>query len=423
MLSQALPSQTIQFSAVLLALILYGLFGQPTPDSIGVIEIVIAGLLLFGAGVHGLSAFVIKSNNAQNNGAPPPKIEDAWFKAAQAFAVFGLTVPVLIAVFSGANIAELLRDLIAFAFLLLPLLYAHLFKAARGFRRLFMFGVVFIGVAFSARIFLPLIFPHLGLANAVSLYLTITPAVLFAALYLLAASFLRITARRGDVLHNAAFGLVLAGLALLPIFAIAFALQRASVAAVIVFGFLLSVYILIYRPETVLRLLLLFALLLFAFFPYFQDVFLRLELKHIQVGFNSRGAELHKIVELGTRDIGHFLFGYGWGAQFENPAVGKMRVGYTHNLFSYYFFKTGFIGMVLVGLYMLAVLRNNLKLLRINLPLGLSLLLPLLISSIFYASHKAFSFGLLLLLVCAITRRASLSSVEDTQNLVYSNKL
>jgi hypothetical protein len=72
---------------------------------------------------------------------------------------------------------------------------------------------------------------------------------------------------------------------------------------------------------------------------------------------------------------------------------------------------------------MLAVLRNNVKLLRINLPLGLSLLLPLLISSVFYASHKAFSFGLLLLLVCAITRRASLSSVEDAQNLVYSNKL
>tara|TARA_R110002124_G_scaffold129483_1_gene290978 strand:- start:272377 stop:273633 length:1257 start_codon:yes stop_codon:yes gene_type:complete len=415
--NQALPSLTLQFSAVLMALGLYGLFGQPTPDNIGVIEILIAALLLFGAGVHGLSAFVLKPNSNQADHQL-----NSWYSAAQCFAVFGLTIPVLMALFSGANIAELLRDLIAFVFLLLPLLYAHLYKEGRGFRRLFLFGVVFIGIAFSARIFLPLIFPHMGMANAVSLYLTITPAVLFAALYLLAASFLRITARHGSALYNMGFGFLIAAVAVLPLLATGFALQRASVAAVLIFGVLLSIYILIYRPETALRLVVLFAVLFIACHPYIHDVFMRLELKHIQVGFNSRGAELRKVIELGTHDIGHFLFGYGWGAQFENPAVGKMNVGYTHNIFSYYFFKTGLVGFAMLSFYLLAILRNNMKLMRINLPLALSLLLPLLISSVFYASHKAFSFGLLLLLVCAITRRTSLSSVEDARDLVYSNR-
>lgn len=414
--------ESLKYLAVLSALILYGLFGQPTPDNVGMIEIIIALLLLLGAGVHGLSAFLVRSaDRAQNNQA-------LWFTSGQFFALWGFTIPLAVALFSANNLIEVVRDLIAFGFLILPLLYAHLFRDARGFRRLFMAGVVFIGVAFSARIFLPLFFPALGLPDAVALYLTITPAVLFAALYLLAASFLRISWRRGNVLYNVAYGVYTAGFALLPIFAIAFALQRASVAAVIVFGVLGVFYIMLYRPETVLRLIVVLAAFLMLSAPYLYDVLLRLELKHIQVGFNSRSEELHAVLALGSENIWRFLFGHGWGALFENPAVGNMPVGYTHNLFSYYFFKTGFIGVLCLGFYWLSVLRENIRIIRINLPLGLSLLLPLLISTFFYASHKAFSFGLLFLLVCAITRRQSVpsasnqgSAVEQDTDIVYSN--
>jgi hypothetical protein len=204
---------------------------------------------------------------------------------------------------------------------------------------------------------------------------------------------------------------------LLPIFALSYALQRASFAALVLFAVAGLFYILLYRPETALRLVALLAVLVFAFLPQLQDIIMRLELKHVQVGFNSRGAELQAILQLGTRDLGHFLFGHGWGALFENPAVGKMHVGYTHNLFSYYFFKTGLVGLALLVIYWGAIFRENLRLVRINLPLGLSLMLPILISSFFYASHKAFSFGLLLLLVCAIMRRRvdapSASTVEQ----------
>lgn len=402
---------TVRYASVLLALLLYGLWGQPTPDNVGIIEVIIAALLLTGAGVHGLSAVFV---NARSAHTPPRPV---WFSAGQFFAVFGLSVPFFIALVGGADMQEVLRDLIAFGFLLLPLLYAHLFRDARGFRRLFMFGVVFIGVAFSARIFMPMVLPQFGLPSAVALYLTITPAVLFAALYLLAASFLRISWRRGDMIHNLIYGLFVALIALLPIFALSYALQRASFAALVVFAVAGVFYVLLYRPETALRLVALLAVLVFAFLPQLQDIIMRLELKHVQVGFNSRGAELAAVFELGTRDIWHFLFGHGWGALFENSAVGKMHVGYTHNLFSYYFFKTGLVGLALLVIYWGAIFRENLRLVRINLPLGLSLMLPILISSFFYASHKAFSFGLLLLLVCAIMRRRvdapSASTVEQ----------
>ncbi len=408
----------VQYVSVLLALLLYGLFGQPTPDNVGIVEIIIAALLLLGAGVHGLSAVFV---NARSADAPP---RPAWFSAGQVFAVFGLSVPLFIALAGEADLKEVARDLIAFGFLLLPLLYVHLFRDARGFRRLFMFGVVFIGVAFAARIFLPLALPQFGLPSAVALYLTITPAVLFAALYLLAASFLRISWRRGDVVYNVFYGLFAALIALLPIFALSYALQRASFAALVVFAIAGLFYILLYRPETALRLVALLAVLVFAFLPQLQDIIMRLELKHVQVGFNSRGAELAAVFALGARDMGHFLFGHGWGALFENPAVGKIQVGYTHNLFSYYFFKTGLMGTALLIIYWGAIFRENLRLVRINLPLGLSLMLPILISSFFYASHKAFSFGLLLLLVCAIMRRRgdapSASTVERGCVLVYS---
>ncbi|MAH04468.1 MAG: hypothetical protein CL561_02805 [Alphaproteobacteria bacterium] len=409
---------TLQLCAVLAAMLLYGALGQPTPDQLGITEIVIALLLIAGAGAQGASNLFILTPRQHVFARP------AWFNAGQLFALYGLTVPLLIAVFGGADIGEAARDIIAFAFILLPLLYWHLFREARGFRRLFFLSVLFIGLAFSLRIFLPLLFPSLGISSAAALYLTITPAVLFAALYFLAAAYLQISWRYGYMLRHICWGVIFVALALFPICAVAFALQRASVAAVLIFAVFGFIYVLLYRPETVWRLAFLLALLVLALFPYIQDILLRLETKHLHVGFNSRGMELKTVIDLGLSHWGVFLFGHGWGALFENPAVGNMKVGYTHNVFSYYFFKTGALGLVLLIGFWLSVMQQNLRLIRINPPLGMALFLPLMISSFFYASHKAFSYGVLILLVCALTRRPAprASRVEPAADLVYSGK-
>lgn len=410
------------YGAVLLALILYGVFGQPTPDQLTVTEFMIAALLFFGAGLHGFSAVFIRSQERRKG------LQPRWFAPGQLFAVYGLTIPLLLVALYGHSVMEAIRDLIAFVFLLLPMVYWHLFREARGFRRLFFLGVIFIGVAFSARTLLPHFIPALGLPDAVALYLTITPAVLFAALYCIAASAQRLTALSGDVLRNVFFGLLISLIALIPIFAIAMALQRASVAAIALFVVATAIYILLYRPETFLRLAFLFAAALLCFLPEIHDILLRLEHKHIQVGLNSRKEEFLTVLEIGQQDLSRFLFGHGWGALFQNPAVGDMWVGYTHNLFSYYFFKTGLLGTIFIAFYWGAVFWENLRILKANILLGLSLLCPLLISTFFYASHKAFSYGLLILLICAMTRkqRAALprkgqgSRVEHGTDIVYS---
>ncbi|MEC7575805.1 MAG: hypothetical protein VX468_00645, partial [Pseudomonadota bacterium] len=119
---------TLQLCAVLAAMLLYGALGQPTPDQLGITEIVIALLLIAGAGAQGASNLFILTPRQQVFARP------AWFNAGQIFALYGLTVPLLIAVFSGADIGEAARDMVAFVFILLPLLYWHLFREARGFR-------------------------------------------------------------------------------------------------------------------------------------------------------------------------------------------------------------------------------------------------------------------------------------------------
>lgn len=408
----------MQYMAVLAAMLLYGALGQPTPDNLGALEIIIAALLILGAGVQGLSNLFILMPRQTVFMRPN------WFTSGQILALYGLSMPILLAMFRGADLGEVARDLVAFVFLLLPLLYWHLFREARGFRRLFFFSVLFVGFAFSARIFLPLIFPQFGLASAAALYLTITPAVLFAALYFLAAAFLQMSWPYGRMARHLLWGAAFIALAAFPICAVAFALQRASVAAVLIFAAAGFAYILIYRPETLWRVAFVVGLIILALWPYLQDIFMRLETKHVQVGFNSRGMELAKIIDMGLAHPGVFFFGHGWGALFENPAVGNMSVGYSHNLFSYFFFKTGAVGLVLLVGFWFNIFQQNLRLIRINPPLGAALFLPLMISTFFYSSHKAFSFGVLILLVCALTRRpvSQLSRVEQTPDLVYAHK-
>ena len=71
---------TLQLCAVLAAMLLYGALGQPTPDQLGITEIVIALLLIAGAGAQGASNLFILTPRQQVFARP------AWFNAVQILA-------------------------------------------------------------------------------------------------------------------------------------------------------------------------------------------------------------------------------------------------------------------------------------------------------------------------------------------------
>ena len=93
--------------------------------------------------------------------------------------------------------------------------------------------------------------------------------------------------------------------------------------------------------------------------------------------------------------------GLGWGGTFESPAVGDVRVNYTHSFVSCMLLKSGMLGAALAVAYLIGSFIGITRLLPRHLVLGLALAGPLLIDSVLYASYKWLDFGLLLLLISA----------------------
>ena len=148
-----------------LAVILYGLIGSPTPDHPGWPEFLIGLLLILSIGVGGVwYAF-------QNNGT--------LHRFFQPLFLYGVSVSLLIGVMQGHGAVLILRDVLAFGFILLPLFLTH---RMTGYRQIFERLIIFCGLCFALRALLPVygVYP----APDVLLYLANSPMVLMSALLL-----------------------------------------------------------------------------------------------------------------------------------------------------------------------------------------------------------------------------------------------
>lgn len=372
--------------ALLAAVALYGCFGSPTPQGFGWPELATGLLLMAAAGPTGVAGACLGGQ--------------AWQRAGRALLVYGLIVPSVIGVARGHDATLILRDVIPFMFLLLPLFLQNIPGGVR-FRLALTALCGAAGIAFSLRLLIPafVLAGHVGfsaLPDADPQRLANAPTVPFAGIMAFAcAGGLAMRAERASRLALAA-ALFAAGVA--ATLAMMAAMQRASLGlmAVILAGLWLRA--LVRRPFRALPLMLPVALAAFAWHAQLENLAAHLAAKTAAVGFNNRPQEAEVVFGLVGRDLWDALFGLGWGQTLSDPAVGDATVNYTHTLGTALWLKTGFMGVVLACLYMFSLAAMTARLAIRHPALGVALAAPFLIDVTLYASYKSLDFGLILTL-------------------------
>lgn len=161
-------------------LLVYSLGSSTTPDKIGASELLI-GLLLFtlALGAPILNILTLKSVGAGSYKIIPPYLYVAI--------VYLLTVPVLVAVFRGYTLNDIIRDYIPLLFLLLPVFLIPHVKQYDVWLIRVLAGLSLVGVVFSFRHFLSsdALIAEIGRANfADSVLLPQDPGVQFSLFFL-----------------------------------------------------------------------------------------------------------------------------------------------------------------------------------------------------------------------------------------------
>ncbi len=361
-------SMDARFCALSAALILYGLFGSPTPDQPGWIEALIAGLLLLSVSI---------SFHMQARHAFLPLL------------LVGLTLPLAHGIYAGYAPALILRDIIPFLFLCLPLFMDPGTRAPD-----FINLCLIVGVCFAARVLgqgldlLP--------AQAELLYLANSPLVIFAAIVGLGRAGM-------DGYHRTISAVsIVCGLGgLICLLAMLIDVQRAAIGAVIMSLFLLSLIGCIRAPRRMIWPALFTITILAACHDVMYQAWQGMAAKTALVGVNARWDEVKAVHDHVGGQWASALFGVGWGGQFNSPAVGGWSVPYTHSLLTYMLLKTGWLG---VGVTILALAVCYRALLRHPSLAALALFWAISIPTFLYASYKSLDFGLALVLALSLPR-------------------
>jgi hypothetical protein len=379
-----------RFAALTGAIILYGALGSPSPDHPGIVEILIGVLLVLGAGAPGLRAALV----FQPSWA-------LWRKAGWFLLVWGAVVSFPAAVLQGNDPRQVVRDIPAFLFLLLPLFAGDIFEKRPDYFKPFLCAFTAAGFIFALRSLGETSFFNTGLSEDARelYYFANAPGVLLAAT--LPAGLVLERYLRTLSLRDAGF-LIVAGIAaLIPMLALALTLQRASIGwACVCFG----LFILAGIWRAPYRLAFLLALAVLAFLPlrdYFFTLLEMLSHKTAVYGVNKRELEMEAVWERISDSFLSNIFGLGWGGMFESPAVGGVRVNYTHNFFSGLLLKTGIPGAVAGLIYISGFFIALARLFSRHMILAVALAGPLAIDAVLYASYKWLDFGLMLLLITA----------------------
>ncbi len=391
---KSLNSYDYRAVCLFLACIIYALFGSPTPDYLSITEIVIGGLLCLGIGIGRARDAVLRGGVA---GEMRPRF---WKSAGHVFLIYGLSIPVLAGIMSGNYISVMMRDIVPFLFLFLPLFCLPLIRARPYYFRAILVAILIIGIMFSLRSLVMRFVDGCAVwCTDELLYLENMPTVLFSALFLIGAAMSIVM--RGINFWRVMVFLGLLSLSLIPLAAMILTLQRASLGAVALYILVLITFFVWKRPVRAFGVMTLLVVVLAVIGVSFHGVYDPLWDKTQKVGLNMRVEEFSAVWHMVTRDPVTFLFGLGWGGQFHSPAVGGLRVNFTHNFFSTVLLKMGALGVVFCISYIVGLLERLSRVCLVHKVLGLALAAPILIDLTLYASFKSLDFGLMLLLISA----------------------
>lgn len=388
----------LRIGAFFAALLLYASFSAPTPDQIGIAEGLVFIGLLAGMGAAGVM---------QAAGFRYDEVAPRWLLPARALLIFGLSVPLIVGIAQGHGAALMLRDVIPFLFLLLPLFFTSFFLRQPVVARLFPYALCLMGFIFVLRVlgsvvlqikagqFAPGFMPDpANLVNA--------PTVLFAALFLTGIGGLKLIDAKTPLQALIALGCF--ALTLLLLAGMAGVGQRAYIGAwgltVIFWLGLLAVT----RPLMLRRVALLLLVAALLLWPVAAEIVQGLAHKTSAVGLNNRWEEAQAVWNSFQGRPWALIFGQGWGAGIVSPAVGPDPVNYTHSLPTTYLLKGGLLGLALVLTYLWALAAGLWRVLWVHPVAAAALAAPFLIDILLYASFKSLDFGLLLVLLALWTR-------------------
>lgn len=366
-----------------LAVIFYAFFGSPTPDHPGLIEIIIGALL-----VLSVITGVIRGGLSFQLG------RNIYLKSLQVLFLGGLILPTVSGVYHGNDMMLIVRDVIAFAFLGLPLFLSEKIAGTDGAAEIFRALLLFTGIAFAVRTLLPVF--NVWIPEGELLYLSNSPLCLFAAVFFSCAIFERLLNWRSvNALHTvllfAALCVILAAMLL--------DVQRATIGAVGLSVFFLALVTVIQTPRRAVVPILIIAVLCAVFYPMIGQALDVMAQKTASVGLNMRVQEAQAIIANLSAAPETFFVGRGWGAVFASPAVGGLDVNYTHSFLTTMMFKGGVILLLLAGICVIAAIHQIILIFQRDRAMALSLFWPLVIPVFLYASHKSLDFGLLLLAI------------------------
>jgi hypothetical protein len=361
-----------------LGILVYGAFGVPTPNDPGTNEKIICALFFISALCLGVWRIFIVTRD-----------EPLWFGIGRWFLIFGLSLPLAIGLSASHEKSAILRDLIAFAFLMMPVIFISL----RGYSKPVLWATLGLGILFSVRS-VPAFNPgFLGGSDKLD-YLENMPSLLMAALFFGGtgiAIFCERFSVRGLVL-SAGF-VVLSSICLMPMIVTA---QRASV-GVFIFGMLIVMSLYLWRvPKRAVWIVALCACIAVIYAVQIENVFETLLIKSMLVGANMRFEELSAVWGQIAQNPVSLIFGMGWGAHYPSPAVAGISVNYTHSLLSALMLKTGLSGLLLGAFYLAAILASFSQFARRNVVFLGAIAGPILIDVFLYASYKSLDFGLVL---------------------------
>ncbi|HEY0902168.1 MAG TPA: hypothetical protein VGD95_08600, partial [Micavibrio sp.] len=272
------PLRVIAFIA---ALLVYAGFSAPTPDHIGPAELIVLAGLLAAMGAAGImQALHLRLSSSAATGVMP-----FWVMPARILLLYGLSVPLITGLAQGHPLSLILRDMVPFLFLLLPLFIPASFIDRPLIARALPWVLCLMGVIFCARVMAIFLLPEGGtmplgyvpdpdnLVNA--------PTVLFAALFL--------TGMGGWLLAGGALRSVLVAClcfaaALFLLASMAAIGQRAHIGAWVLVVVCWLALLLVYRPRIFIVAALLAGGLLLMLWPVAQDILQGLMQKHTAVG-------------------------------------------------------------------------------------------------------------------------------------------
>lgn len=389
-----------------LAIVLYALFGSPTPDNPGMLEAAVGLLIVLSVAIGGLGGVI--DLRLERSG---------YLKCLQVLFLCGLILPSVSGVYYGNDPILIVRDVLAFAFLALPLFLAEKFAADETVSRLLPALLVFGGLAFALRTLMPAF--NVWIAPDELLYLSNSPLALFAAVFLTGLFWKNLMTQTRHSFAVAAgcflgVGVLLAAMLL--------DVQRATIGAVILtllFLALLS-FVKTPRPAAIPILLLVVAGVLL--YPWVSEIVQVMAQKTSSVGLNMRSQEAMAVFNAMSASPESLFIGRGWGSVFASPAVAGLDVNYTHSFLTTMALKGGLIMLALSVLTVLAALYQIFLIFQRDRAAGLALFWPLIIPVLLYASHKSLDFGLLLLLIGVWSTRlqalqAAAPSVKTRDNL------